>query len=528
MQFNLSEIDFLSSATKAFVDGQTELKNLIGEQHPFYNIDEAINGKSDFSVQHRQILVDELLHFYKNQLQDSVISEKVINNISALKNKNTYTITTGQQLHPCLGPALVLYKIIDVIVAAEIFNKKYPDCLFVPIFWMASEDHDYDEVKTIKIYNKEFTWQTNQSGALGRYHTKDFALFFDELISKVNFNEQALVLVSQIKDCYLSSSNLSQATAKIVNHLFGEKGLVVLEADNKNFKSLFTKVMIDDITQNNTNHSFQNFSEKIKTQNLSLQLNSRAINFFYLTDKDRKRIVYEDKKYKVLETDIEYSETEILELINHFPEKFSPNAVLRPLYQETILPNVSYIGGNAEINYWLQLKEVFEAHHLNPPHLKLRSSYWIMNQTQSNWLKENKINPIELLKSIDKQDRYKLINLPESEYLTFLIQFSELKTQILDYTSKVKLNELHAISEKSKEFEKLLKKVNTAFEEKSIKENEFIINKLDKIYFQTFDLNNIQERHQTVLELYINCNAIVDFLSNIHAKFINNAQIIKL
>jgi bacillithiol synthase len=525
VQFNLSEIDFLSSATKAFVDGQTDLKNLLGENHPFYNIEEAIKGKSKFSAQHREILVEELSHYYKHQLQDSVVSEKVINNIFALKNSNTYTITTGQQLHPCLGPALVLYKIIDIIVASDLYNKSHPDCLFVPVFWMASEDHDYDEVKTFKIFNKEFTWQTNQSGALGRYHTKDFALFFDELMNKVNFNQQALSLVSQLKEFYLSSSSLSQATAKLVNHLFGAKGLVIIEADNKNYKSLFKEVMIEDIKKNSTNFAFQNFSDKLKNQNLSLQLNSRTINFFYLTENDRKRIVFEDNKYKVLESDIEFSETEIIDLINNFPEKFSPNAVLRPLYEEAILPNICYIGGNAEINYWLQLKEVFETHQISPPLLKLRSSYWIINSSQEKWLNEHNIQPIDLLKCQNKQDRYKLINIPSSEYLVFLNQFTELKSKILDYTSKVKINELHSISEKSKEFEKLLKRLNTVFDEKSLLEYDSVISKLDKIFFQLFDLNNIQERHQTLLELFINYDSICDLFIKNHSLFEKNAQI---
>ena len=88
-------------------------------------------------------------------------------------------------------------------------------------------------------------------------------------------------------------------------------------------------------------------------------MDPREINLFYLKDNQRERIVFEDNLYKVLNTEINWTKEDILNEVEKHPERFSPNVIMRPLYQEVILPNLCYIGGGGELAYWFQLKEFF-------------------------------------------------------------------------------------------------------------------------------------------------------------------------
>ena len=88
-----------------------------------------------------------------------------------------------------------------------------------------------------------------------------------------------------------------------------------------------------------------------------------------------------------------WTENEIIEEIKSSPERFSPNVLLRPLYQEFILPNLCYVGGPSEICYWLQLKSVFDASNISYPLLLNRNSALLISEKQSSFLKKNKSLP---------------------------------------------------------------------------------------------------------------------------------------
>jgi bacillithiol biosynthesis cysteine-adding enzyme BshC len=524
VQFNLSEIDFLSSATRAFVTNQEDLKNLFGEKHPFYDIEGAISGKLNFEVAKRKVLTKELNDQYNNIGVDSNHPIRAV--IKSLDSANTFTVTTGQQLHPCLGPVFVLYKIMDVIHISEDLKVKYPQYNFVPVFWMASEDHDYEEIKKINIFNHEFIWDTNKSGAVGRYKNQNFDLFFNQILSQVNLNEYSIQKIKEIQSIYESSETFAIATAKLVHQFFGDKGLIVIDADSKEFKRLFQKEMIKDIIQKENEMAFNDFSKKIESKKFSLQLSVRPINFFYLDKGIRNRIELMDKKYVVKDTNIDFSEDELLNLIENNPEKLSPNAALRPLYQESILPNIMYVGGNAEVNYWLQLKEVFVMNRISPPKLNLRSSYWIINKSVQKWLDDNQISSLDMLKKQNSKERHQLLHGKSSKYPFFLDEFDDFRNRITDYTSQQNLQDFHQLVDKCKEIEKLIKKLDGQFYKKQNEASISKVEKLDKIHNQYFNLSKNQERNQSLLEFLINTNFKIEQFPKNDSFLGNNGAII--
>ena len=320
---------------------------------PFYNrfpelpaFQEQLKDKT-FDESKRQILVDALERQYES------IANKP--DFSLLRQPNTFTVTTGHQLNIFSGPLYIIYKLITTINLARRLKKAYPDYEFVPVYWMATEDHDFAEINHVSLSGRSYAWQTEQRGAVGRMNPQELKALFNQIPEKLTLFEEA----------YLKYNTLADAVRHYVNELFGAEGLVCLDADDAALKRVFAPIMRDELTQQKAGELVQKQTEQLENLGYKTVITPRDINLFYLDNQLRERIEHNNDSlkgngtYRVLHTKLTWSESEILSLLDEHPERFSPNVVLRPLYQETILPNLAYIGGPSEVPYWLQLKGVF-------------------------------------------------------------------------------------------------------------------------------------------------------------------------
>src|SRR5699024_1121789 len=142
------------------------------------------------------------------------IKAPVQENIESLKQANTFTVTTGHQLNIFTGPLYFIYKIITVINTSKVLAKEYPDCRFVPVYWMASEDHDFEEINHFNLFGKTYRWETSQKGPVGRFSTESIQAVLDDLPEKVPLFENA----------YQEGKTLAAATRHYVHELFGAEG----------------------------------------------------------------------------------------------------------------------------------------------------------------------------------------------------------------------------------------------------------------------------------------------------------------
>jgi len=354
-----------------FLDYIQQKDNLKPYYHRFpvpENFKAQIADKSQaFPATHREILVSVL----KKQYGTLETEPQVTTNISALSEPNTFTVTTGHQLNIFTGPLYFIYKIVTVINACKKLKALYPKYNFVPVYWMASEDHDFDEIKYFRLYGKKYVWETSQQGAVGRFNTKGL----DKLMADVPGD------ISLFRHAYNKNKTLADAVRYYVNGLFAKEGLVVLDADDHDLKKLFTPVIEDDIFNNSTVRLVEKTNEGLSGLGYKTQVFCRDINFFYLDENVRARIEKRGDKYVVVETDLHFTETELRRMIREQPEKFSPNVILRPLYEEYILPNLAYVGGPSENVYWLQLKNVFDHYGIPFPMLMPRNFGLVIDHT---------------------------------------------------------------------------------------------------------------------------------------------------
>jgi len=349
-------------------------------QVPFYEhpvspdgLKAAIDARKKAPVD-RKTLVAALQDQY--QLVDP--SPKVIANIRQLLEENTFTIVTAHQPAIFTGPLYFIYKIIHVIKLADRLNGEQPDKHFVPVFYMGSEDADLDELGNIHLNGEKLVWDTKQTGAVGRMKTKGLDQLIHRIEGELSVQPHGAELMEKVREFYLQSPDIQTATFRLLHWLFAAYGLVVLIPDRADFKRLMIPVFEEDLFQQTPCSIVEATIDRL-SEHYKVQANPRPINLFYLKDDLRGRIEKIGDLYKVHESNLSFTPEEIRQELHDHPERFSPNVILRGLFQETILPNIAFIGGGGETAYWMELKDLFHHYERPFPLLILRNSFLLID-----------------------------------------------------------------------------------------------------------------------------------------------------
>jgi bacillithiol biosynthesis cysteine-adding enzyme BshC len=373
---------------------------------------------------------------------------------------------------------------------------------------MASEDHDYDEIKSFNLFGKKYTWETEQTGAVGKFSTESIKNILEELPEKTPLFEKA----------YQENGNLSSATRIIVNELFGKYGLVCIDGDSRELKGLFKEVIKDDLQNHKANDLSGNASEKLNKLGYQSQVYPRSINLFYCENGFRQRIVKEHDHYQVMETDLSFNANEILDLVEKKPEVFSPNVILRPLYQEIILPNLAYIGGPAEVAYWLQLKVVFDNYKIPFPILLPRNFALVINKNIHKKIETLGIKADELFFDFQELKQVFLTRNSDTEISIEkeIKEISDLFEHIKNKANKVDKSLEGFIAAEGVKTNKSLDNISKRLRKSEEKRQEIEINQLENVLNKLFPNGGLQERHDNFLNFYLNNP---DFIEDLKAAF---------
>ncbi len=388
-----------SSVVLDYIGRKDTLRSFYSYSTDFDGFKKAIENRRFFAD--RALLVKTLQKQYEN----ISTTTKVQGNIALLADERTFTITTGHQLNIFTGPLYFIYKIVTAINLARDLKKQFPRYNFVPVYWMATEDHDFEEINHVKIEDKMLTWQSPASGATGRLSTEDFGDVLQAYKGYLGISKNGVRLSKLIESAYINHENLADATREMVDGLFAEHGLVCVDADEQALKKQFAPFIYQDITEQNSYAHIHKTNTELEAIGYKPQVNPREINFFYMKEGLRERITEENGIFNVLNTPITFTKEQLQQEIEEFPERFSPNVVMRPLYQEIILPNLAYIGGGAEVTYWLQLKANFDHYQIPYPVLMLRNSALVIDQRSQQKMEilgishQNLFNDNETLKN---------------------------------------------------------------------------------------------------------------------------------
>jgi len=479
-QFSKFFLDYISQKEK--------LKPYYNKFPKIENFQQAIEKRS-FPQHHRDVLVEVLESQYTKAGVESP-------SIKLLQDSNTFTVTTGHQLNLMTGPLYFIYKIVSTINLAERLKKEYPAYHFVPVYWMATEDHDFAEINHFRLDGEKYTWESEQQGAVGEFE-------IDESLKRLL--KENRFIPNFFKEAYLGSKNLGEAVLRYVHHLFGKKGLVVVDGNDGDLKRLFAPVIASDLFERKANDLVQQSTESLELLGYKSQIHPREINFFYLDKGLRERIVHEGGTFQIANTSMQYTKAEIEHLIESSPEKFSPNVVMRPLYQETILPNLAYLGGPAEVVYWLQLKGIFDYYDTDFPMLMPRNFAMIIDKNTKRKIENLGLAQGDLFedfivwkkKYIEKHSELDLFLVDEKGKINDVIDHIKTDVARVDMTLK------HSVESMKVRIDKIINHFSKKIRRAEERNYEDSIKKMEAIKTALFPQGIPQERFVNFLQFYL-------------------------
>lgn len=470
---------------------------------PFYlhrpnvqGIAQAIAAKTEHTV-NRALLVDVLKHQYTQE----TLTQKQRQHLDALLQPNCFTITTAHQPNLFTGPLYFIYKIIHAIKLADELNTQFPQQQFVPVYYMGSEDADLDELGHFFIDGEKREWQTQQTGAVGRMKTSNIEPLIRQLEGQFGHLPFGNYMATLLRKAY-SKPNIQEATFSLVNQLFADYGLLIVVPDNAELKRQFVPFIQREL-EGDFSQPAVDATIAVLEQLYKVQVKGRPINLFYLHESGaRERIEKVGNNYVVKALNLTWTKAEIFALTQSNPECFSPNVILRGLLQETILPNVVFIGGGGELAYWLELKAVFEKAKVPFPVLMLRNSFLLMNEQQQllqqklGWSSAQLFLPLQqLLDELAAQYTSLLslnIEAEEAKLQELYAQWQQAAAQI-DITLQAHVAALHTAAIKG--LRGLHKKMKRAARKKLGDQGV----QAARLKQQLFPNNNLQERVENVM-----------------------------
>lgn len=494
-----SETGKFSKIVLDYIDRPGNLDNFFAHPVNIEGIKASVLHRKKFNT-NRPLLVEQLHAQYEN-IPDN---DGVKANINALSNENTFTICTAHQPSIFTGHLYFIYKILHTIKLSDELRKQLPQYNFVPVYFMGSEDADLEELNFVVVDSKKYEWQTKQRGAVGRMKVDDDLLkVIDDIEGRLSVEKYGKDIIDVLRKSFQKNRTIEQSTFLLVHHLFKSFGLVVLLPDNPALKKTMHLVFEDDIFKNTSSEIVSKSSEKL-LERYKVQAHPRAINLFYLKDDIRNRIVQFKDQFIVHGTNIVFTRDEFKnELANH-PERFSPNVILRGLYQEMLLPDVAFIGGGGEIAYWLELKDLFIYYKVPFPLLIVRNSFMIIEKKYHELLEKLNLSSVDLFKGetilmneiVARKTNHRLTL--DDEKLELQKVYASIKNTVKEIDSTL---EQHVEALETKNLKKLLaleKKMLRA-EKRKFDDKE---TQLAKIFSALFPQGNLQERTENFMLYY--------------------------
>jgi bacillithiol biosynthesis cysteine-adding enzyme BshC len=497
--FDFKDIPQFSDTDKAYTLGDKSLR-------PFYEHDvtleafEKVIAKKHFEGSKRQILVEELTQQYEGV----AASAATLENIQKLKEANCYTIITAHQPNLFTGPLYSIYKIISTINLVEKLSKHYPEQQFVPVFWTGGEDHDFDEVNHLNLFGKRLTWEDKQGGSVGQYSVDSLRSVLDQTKEILGDGEHAKVVAEKLEEFYGNASSYSEAVKHFLNWIFGRYGLIIANAGSAGLKRQMAPLFKDELLNQSSKGIIAETIQNLEAGGYQEQAHAREINLFYLSSNKRSRIVKEGNQYKVLDTDLRFSEAEILEELAANPQNFSPNVILRPLFQESIFPNLAYIGGGGEIAYWLERKTQFEHYQVPFPMLIRRCSVLWIPKGMTKLMSKLDIQTDQLFGDTHQLlKQYVLDNTEEELALNQELEaLNNIFEQIMVKAKRVDPALEPSVLGQQKQMQKAVENMEQRLIRSEKKKNETSMQQIQKLKDNLFPNNGLQERYDNFLAFY--------------------------
>ncbi|MBT8381344.1 MAG: bacillithiol biosynthesis cysteine-adding enzyme BshC, partial [Ignavibacteria bacterium] len=440
----------------------------------YLKVFKSISDKSSkSSIEISSILNDQYSSFESSDLTQ--------NNIKLLSESKTMAVVTGQQLGLLGGPLYTIYKILTTIKLSRYLSERYDDYNFVPVFWLEGDDHDFNEIRSIKLPDDSNNLHTisygeaieeddvKQSVGLLQFDDsiEDFMITLKKHLRETEFTHD---LMERVQNYYKPQKTFKYSFFELIHSLFDSYGLVIFNPIDDKVKELLKPVFKKEILD------FREHTEKLVYVSATLedlyhaQVKVKPVNLFLRVDDGRYSIEPTDDGFKLKRKRKSFTQEELLEILENEPQRYSPNVLLRPICQDYLLPTAFYVGGPSEVSYFAQILPLYEFYNVAPPVIYPRSSATIVEKNIRNILDKQSIDIADIFVDTENVKRKILNAVSENsideifESITNQIEhsFDQLKEKLFDldktiadssnrYRDKIfnSLNELKGKSEKA-------------------------------------------------------------------------------
>ena len=464
---------------------------------------EALNTRPAYPVD-RPLLTRTLRQQYQSigiESGRSSADEPVFRNIQALESEQTFTVVTGHQLSILGGPLFYFYKIAATIHLARHLSRQHPDKHVVPVYWMATEDHDFEEIKNVNLLGQTYTWEKEAQGPVGQLSPEGLPELVSNIKDNLREKEAFQPLADLWQEAFSHFNTYGKACQYWLHQVFREYGLVILDPSEQAFKEHMVDIFTADLQEQLHERLVKSQQEALSGYNLPV--NPRTINLFYTQPGLRERIVAGNGGYELADQSLHFKHDELLQTLKQKPGLFSPNVVLRPLYQQRILPNLTYIGGTNEIAYWLELKPLFDHHEVFYPQLLVRNSALWLGKGLQKKLRKYSLTYEDLFKSRDSITKTYLAREAETQPFDDRIQalqdeYERLMALCENYDDELKWPIINLAKEHRKALEKLQKDTRKLVKNR----NEKALQQVEKVLDKIFPEGIFQERYENFIPYY--------------------------
>ena len=342
---------------------------------PFDKINWENVCKTVMSDHDRYRDVKQILANQNNDLN----SDKAQKNLDDLANPESIILITGQQLGIFASPIYTIYKLITTIKLAEVLNQKNNTYKFIPVFWLETEDHDFQEINSVGLMDRQFdprriNYTGEDRGKVPlRYYKVEGQIdnFLNALFSNLLETEFTTDLKSRLRGYYKINISWMHAAREFLKDMFSDTGLLFFEPGAEDIKKISVEFFKQLLNENKKiTDSFAKISAELNKLGYPNQVtNVPGKTFIHIEEKDHQRyhLYRSENGFRLKESDNVLSKAEVEQLITDNPIRISTSVISRPLLQSWLLPVAAYIAGPAEIAYWAQMGKLFTLFDLTLP-----------------------------------------------------------------------------------------------------------------------------------------------------------------
>lgn len=522
---SFSDIPHFSKRDKAYQLEDEALRPFYKYEVDIDTFSEVIKERSKFNT--NRALLQKVV---KTQYKGKKISKQLQDNIAELRSEKTFTIVTAHQPSILTGPLYYIIKICSVISLSRKLAQHYKDYRFVPTFIMGGEDHDFEEIASLNYFNKTFSWKTQQVGSVGRMTLDGIQELLDEVRTTYGSMPYASELNTIIDNAFAEAQNYGEFMQGLTHNIFSHTELMVINMDDANLKTELLPFVIKDIQEEVSHRAVNADQRALDSSGFKPQAHAREVNIF-VHDGDRHRVIKNGEDSYQIDSK-NYNQAELISYLEKNPGRISPNVVLRPIYQELILPNLAYVGGGGELAYWMERGTLFKQWSIPYPMLIRRDSALIVDQKALSQAQKLSLGIKDLF---DRDDLIAIKYAKDQSDANLSLtsersQAAKLFEDMHERAIKVDPTLSGAVKAEEVKFIKMLGHIENKLVKAEKRKNEIAINRISKLKRKLFPHNDkLQERYENFIPFYLSfgtsfINQMIESLNPIDKNF----KVIKL